>query len=46
MGAKMMFVSRNPSQAEENLLKAYLSTFRDGSGNEREADDTTRAGWR
>ncbi|WP_413439149.1 hypothetical protein ACFDAU_06325 [Sulfuriferula sp. GW1] len=41
-----MFIKRDPLKHEEDILCAYLSTFREGSGSEREQDGTTRAGWR
>lgn len=42
----LMFATRAPSASELNHLRALLSTFRDGSGNQKESDGTTRASWR
>ena len=42
----LMFATRNPTAAETKHIRALLSTFRDGSGNQREADGSTRASWR
>jgi hypothetical protein len=42
----LMFATRNPTVSETKYIRALLSTFRDGSGNERESDGSTRAGWR
>lgn len=40
------FVTRPPTVAETELLRLAMSTFCDGSGQTREADSTTRPGWR
>ncbi|MEH6697275.1 MAG: hypothetical protein V7672_01110 [Brevundimonas sp.] len=40
------FVTRPPTDAEMKLLNLMISTFTDGSGNQREADGSSRAGWR
>lgn len=42
----LMFATRNPTVDETRHIRALLSTFRDGSGNQRESDGTTRANWR
>lgn len=42
----LVYATRNASDDELQLFRRMLSTFRDGSGNEREPDGTTRAGWR
>jgi hypothetical protein len=41
-----MFATRNPTDKETNHIRALMSTFRDGSGNQSEPDGTTRASWR
>ena len=41
-----MFATRNPTDKETKHIRALLSTFRDGSGNQSESDGTTRASWR
>lgn len=40
------FIHRYPTQNEEVLLKLCMSTFRDGSGQERDKYGATRPGWR
>jgi hypothetical protein len=40
------FITKNPSAHEEDLLALMLATFTDGSGTQREADGSSRAGWR
>lgn len=41
------FVTRPASPQEINRLRLFISTYRDGSGNQRdEANGTTRADWR
>lgn len=42
----LMFATRNPTTAETKTIRALLSSFRDGTGNQRETDGTTRANWR
>lgn len=42
----LVYATRTATDNELELFRSMLSTFRDGSGNEREADGTTRAGWR
>ena len=42
----LMFATRNPTDGEHKHIRALLSTYRDGTGNQREADGTTRANWR
>lgn len=42
----LMFATRNPTDAEIKHIRALMSTFRDGSGNQSESDGTTRASWR
>lgn len=42
----LMFATRAATADELNHLRALLSTFRDGSGNQKESDGTTRASWR
>jgi hypothetical protein len=42
----LMFATRNPTESETKYIRALLSTFRDGSGNQSECDGSTRAGWR
>ena len=41
-----IFATKSPSEKDENKLRLLLSTFRDGSGNEKEKDGSTRANWR
>ena len=40
------FLTRQPKPAELNLLKKFLASYRDGSGNIRETDGSTRAEFR
>jgi len=40
------FANRPPTENELTKLTLFFSTFRDGSGNEREKDGSTRASWR
>jgi len=40
------FVNRAPSADEQTFLALMVSTFTDGSGNHRELDGRSRAGWR
>ncbi|CAE6837241.1 hypothetical protein [Paraburkholderia aspalathi] len=40
------FLTRNPTAAELMLLKKFLASYRDGSGNLREDDGSTRAEFR
>lgn len=40
------FLTRRPSSSELILLKKFLASYRDGSGNLRELDGTTRAEYR
>jgi len=41
------FITRSPAPTELNRLRLFISTFRDGSGNQREeVNDNTRADWR
>ncbi len=40
------FVTHAPSEADIAKFRLAMSTFRDGSGQERESDGTTRPGWR
>src|SRR5688572_25136577 len=42
----LAFATREPTEREVTDLRHMLSSFRDGSGNEREEDGSTRAGWR
>jgi len=42
----MLFATRNATTDEVELFRKMMSTFRDGSGVEREEDGSTRAGWR
>jgi hypothetical protein len=37
------FFTRNPTPAELDLLKKFIGSYRDGSGNNREKDGTSRA---
>ena len=37
------FLTRAPTDSEQILLSKYLGSFRDGSGNNREVDGSTRA---
>ncbi|EKD97155.1 MAG: Restriction endonuclease [uncultured bacterium] len=37
------FLTRSPNAAELSLLQKYLACYRDGSGNHREEDGTSRA---
>ena len=37
------FLTRSPNPAELTLLKKFLGTYRDGTGNNREDDGTSRA---
>ena len=37
------FLTRSPKPAELSLLKKFLGSYRDGSGNNREDDGTARA---
>lgn len=40
------FLTRSPNPAELTLLKKYLASYRDGSGNLREPDGSSRAEFR
>ena len=40
------FLTREPSVCEIERLRLLMSVFRDGSGQERERDNTSRPGWR
>lgn len=40
------FLTRSPTPAELTLLKKYLASYRDGSGNLREPDGSSRAEFR
>lgn len=40
------FIDRNPTENEVQVFRLAMSTFQDGSGQEREKDDSTRPGWR
>lgn len=40
------FATKDPSNYETELLRLLLSCYRDGSGAERERDNSTRANWR
>lgn len=40
------FVDRSPTDEETQIFMLAMSTFQDGSGQEREKDDSTRPGWR
>lgn len=40
---KRPFLNREPSPSELELLKKFLASYRDGSGNNREVDGSTRA---
>lgn len=40
------FIDRTPTNDEVELFRLAMSTFQDGSGQEREKDDSTRPGWR
>ena len=40
------FATRAPTSAEVEAIRLMLSTFRDGSGTERDGDGTTRPNWR
>ena len=42
----LAFATRKPTADEVKLLRKMLSTYRDGSGTERESDGSTRPGWR
>ena len=42
----LMFATRGPTAAETKHIRALLSTFRDGSGNQSESDGSTRPSWR
>ena len=42
----LSFVTRPSSAQEINRLRLFISTFGDGSGNQRGLDNTTRADWR
>lgn len=42
----IQFVSRAPTPQELTRLKLLMSTYTDGSGYEKNADGTTRPGWR
>ncbi len=42
----LVYATHSPSAHDDNLLRLLLSTFRDGSGIEREPDNSTRANWR
>lgn len=40
------FLTRNPNAAELTLLKKFLASYREGSGNLRESDGSSRADYR
>ena len=40
------FIHRNPTADEVERIRLSISSFQDGSGQEKDADGTTRAGWR
>lgn len=40
------FVTRGPSQDEVEQLRLAMSSFRDGSGQEKDQEGGTRPGWR
>lgn len=40
------FVDRDPTSSEATILMLAMSTYRDGTGQERESDGSTRPGWR
>lgn len=40
------FLSRNPTTSELTMLKKFLASYREGSGNLREPDGSTRADYR
>ena len=42
----LMFATRNPTEDEESLIMKMISTFRDGTGNQKDSDGGTRASWR
>ncbi|MDR0462714.1 MAG: hypothetical protein LBG64_00635 [Pseudomonadales bacterium] len=42
----LAFIHRNPSENETELYKLAFSVFRDGFGQEKEKDGSTRPGWR
>ncbi|MHC1699868.1 MAG: hypothetical protein AB9900_02670 [Humidesulfovibrio sp.] len=42
----IQYITRQPTDDEVNLMKLAMSTFCDGSGQEREKDGGTRPGWR
>jgi hypothetical protein len=42
----LAYATRPPTAEEDKRLRLLLSTYRDGTGNQREKDNTTRANWR
>jgi hypothetical protein len=42
----LAYATRSPTYIEDNTLRLLLSTYRDGTGNQREKDQSTRASWR
>jgi hypothetical protein len=42
----LAYATRNPTIREDLIFSLLLSTFRDGTGNQREPDGSTRASWR
>jgi hypothetical protein len=42
----LAYATRPPTYDEDKRLRLLLSTYRDGTGNQREKDNTTRASWR
>lgn len=43
---KIPLVNRQPTEDEAKLIMLAMSTYRDGTGQEREKDGSTRPGWR
>ena len=43
---KTPLINRAPTPDETKLLMLAMSTYRDGTGQEREKDGSTRPGWR
>jgi hypothetical protein len=43
---KTPLINRDPTTDEAKLLMLAMSTYRDGTGQEREKDGSTRPGWR
>src|SRR2546430_1579204 len=42
----LAYATRPPTLREDQTLRLLLSTYRDGTGNQRERDKSTRANWR